>query len=106
MKSNKNTQTYLNKYIKTQNPYNQGKSKKQNTQEPIIYKILNEIKHKKQRFHREENNKQFYIQTKKRTELKAKGTHKEISKNKNINNCLGKYIQYCYYVSYNTLRRK
>lgn len=33
MKSNKNTQTYLGKYIKIQNPYNQGKSKKLNTQE-------------------------------------------------------------------------
>ena len=33
MKSNKSTQTYLNKYIKTQNPYNQGKNKKQKTQE-------------------------------------------------------------------------
>lgn len=33
MKSDKNTETYLSKYIKTQNPYNQGKSKKKNTQE-------------------------------------------------------------------------
>ena len=33
MKSNKSTQTYLNKYIKRQNPNNQRKSKKQNTQE-------------------------------------------------------------------------
>lgn len=52
MKSDKNTETYLSKYIKTQNPYNQGKSKKKTLKKPIIYKILNQIKHKKQRFNR------------------------------------------------------
>ena len=59
MKSHKNTLTYLNKYIKTQNPYNQGKVSNKTLKKPIIYKILNEIKHKKQRFHREEGNKQI-----------------------------------------------
>lgn len=65
MKSNKNTQTYLNKYIKTQNPCNQGKVRNKTLKKPIIYKILNEIKHKKKRFHREKSNKQVYIQTRK-----------------------------------------
>lgn len=64
MKSDKNTETYLSKYIKTQNPYNQGKVRNKTLKKPIIYKILNEIKQKKQRFHREESNKQIYIQTK------------------------------------------
>lgn len=65
MKSDKNTETYLSKYIKTQNPYNQGKVRNKTLKKPIIYKILNEMKHKKQRFHREESNKQIYIQTRK-----------------------------------------
>ena len=57
MKSDKNTETYLSKYIKTQNPYNQGKVRNKTLKKPIIYKILNEIKHKKQRFHREKSHK-------------------------------------------------
>lgn len=57
MKSDKKTETYLSKYIKTQNPYNQGKVRNKTLKKPIIYKILNEIKHKKQRFHREKSNK-------------------------------------------------
>ena len=63
MKSDKNTETYLSKYIKTQNPYNQGKIRNKTLKKPIIYKILNEMKHKKQRFHRKKSNKQIYIQT-------------------------------------------
>ena len=50
MKSNKNTQTYLNKYIKTQNAYNQGKVRNKTLKKPIIYKILNEMKHKNNDF--------------------------------------------------------
>lgn len=46
MKSDKKTETYLSKYIKTQNPYNQGKVRNKTLKKPIIYKILNEIKHK------------------------------------------------------------
>lgn len=42
-----------------------GKIRNKTLKKPIIYKILNEMKHKKQRFHRKESNKQFYIQTRK-----------------------------------------
>lgn len=36
MKSDKNTETYLNKYIKTQNPNNQGKIKNKTRKKPIL----------------------------------------------------------------------
>lgn len=65
MKSNKNTQTYLNKYIKTQNPCNQGKVRNKTLKKPIIYKILNEIKHKKNDFiERKATNRSIYKQEK------------------------------------------
>ena len=57
-----------------------GKKEIKHSKKTITYKILNEIKHKKKRFHREESNKQFNIQKKKRAQLKAKETCKEISK--------------------------
>lgn len=65
MRSNKNTQTYLNKYIKTQNPYNQGKERNKTLKKTITYKILNEIKHKNNDFiERRATNRSIYKQEK------------------------------------------
>lgn len=63
MKSDKNTETYLNKYIKTQNPYNQGKVKIKTIRMHIIQDHKRDQTQEKQRFHREKSNKQIYIQT-------------------------------------------
>lgn len=92
MKSDKNTETYLSKYIKKQNPYNQGEVRNKTLKKPIIYKKLNEIKHKKPTISSKGEQQTVLYTNKKRTQLKAKGTRKEILKDKNIDNCLYKYI--------------
>ena len=79
MKSDKNTETYLSKYIKTQNPYNQGKERNKTLKKTITYKILNEIKHKTTISSRGVQQTDLYT-NKNRTQLKAKGTQKEMIK--------------------------
>lgn len=37
MKSDKNTETYLSKYIKTQNPYNQGKIRNKTLKKKLLH---------------------------------------------------------------------
>ena len=63
MKSDKNIETYLSKYIKTQNPYNQRKVKIKTIKMHIVQDHKWDQTQEKQRFHREESNKQIYIQT-------------------------------------------
>lgn len=57
MNPNKNAQTYLNKYIKTQNPNNQEEKQTTKHKKSLSYRINKQINIRKQRFHREESNK-------------------------------------------------
>lgn len=91
MKLDKNTETYLSKYIKTQNPYNQRKVKIK-TIKCILYRIINGIKHKKNNdfIERRATNRSIYKQE--QNTAKNKRDQQKTLKDKNINNSLNKYI--------------
>ena len=91
MKSDKSTETYLSKYIKIQNPYNQGKVKIK-TRKSLLYRIINEIEHKKNNdfIEKRATNRSTYKQE--QNTAKNKRDLQKSIKDKSINNSLNKYI--------------
>ena len=92
MNLNKNAKTYLIKYIKTQNPNNQQEKQTTKHKESLSYRINKYINIRKTTISSRREQQTVLYTNKKRTQLKTKGTYKKILKDKNINNCLNKYI--------------
>ena len=92
MNPNKNTQTYSNKYIKTQNPINQEEKQTTKHKESLSYRINKQINIIKNNDFIERKATKRLQTNKKRISIEAKEEKQKKQKGKNINMRLSKYI--------------